>query len=83
MSRTIRELIAELSAIENLDQPILFEYLLAENFEYADGTPSPTAEQFGEVIDKELSRQDFIFANGYEVINDIVYEVMAREETNE
>lgn len=76
MAKTIRELIAELSTIENQEQPIIYEYLLAENFEYADGTPSPTPKQFGKVIDKELSSQDFIFANGYELLNDIVYDVM-------
>jgi hypothetical protein len=73
MSRTIRELIAELSANENLDQPIVAQWSLAEDFEYADGTPTPTPEQFGEII-AEIEYGDVT----YDELNDIVYEVMRK-----
>lgn len=75
MSRTIRELIAELSANENQDQPVMYEYYLAEQFEFADGTPSPTSEQFGEIIDSLVPT---MFSEVYSELNDIVYEVMRK-----
>jgi len=77
MSRTIRELIAELSAVENLDQPIVALWSLAEDFEFADGTPTPTPEQFGKII-AEITLDDVTYAE----LNDIVYYAMVREETN-
>lgn len=79
MSRTVRELVAELSAIENLDQPIMYEYYLAEQFEFADETPTPTPEQFGEIID---NLDPTMFSQVYSELNDIVYYAMVREETN-
>jgi hypothetical protein len=72
MSRTIRELIAELSAIENLDQPIVALWSLAEDFEFADGTLTPTPEQFGEII-AEITLDDVTL----DELNDLVYEFMS------
>jgi hypothetical protein len=71
MAQTVRELIAELSAIENQDQPIIFEGYLAEHFEFGDDKPTPTPEQFGEIIDSLVPN---LFSEVYSEINDVVYD---------
>lgn len=77
MSRTIRELIAELSANENLDQPIVAVLYIASDFEFADGeTATPTPEQFGKVLENFYIDYDSI----YNELNDSVYEFMVSEE---
>lgn len=78
MATTIKQLIAELSAIENQDQPVMYEYYLAEAFEFADGeTDTPTPEQFAKIIDEELSEAD-LFDEPYNIINDTVYDFMSK-----
>ena len=73
MAMTIKEFIAELSAIENQDQPIASNYWLAEDFEFADGeTATPTPEQFGVIISR-MSLDDI----SYEELNDSVYYFMS------
>jgi hypothetical protein len=82
MAQTIKELIAELSAIENQDQPIISAYWLADLFEFADGeTATPTPEQFGKIID-ELEGAD-LFSDPYDLINDSVYYFMSQLEEEE
>jgi hypothetical protein len=77
--KTIAEVVAELSAITDQNQPIAYAYWLAENFEYYDkGTP--TQEEFAKAItDLETTEWDL---EPTAIINDFVYdEVSAREET--
>jgi len=71
---TVKDMIAELSKIENQDQPIICSFWLAETIEFADGTPNPTIEVFSKVV-KELENYD-LFSEPSEVISDLVYEVM-------
>lgn len=76
--KTIAEVVAELSAITDQNQPIAYAYWLAENFEYYDkGTP--TQEEFAKAItDLETTEWDL---EPTAIINDFVYdEVSAREE---
>jgi hypothetical protein len=73
MTQTIRQFIAELSAIENQDQPIFAVHWLAEDFEFGDGTPSPTPEQFGQVV----GERNFEWQDLAEQINDRVYDLMS------
>jgi|688.fasta_scaffold707930_2 hypothetical protein len=74
--KTIRQAIEELSDIENQDQPVVIVWYLADDFEYADGTPSPSPEQFGEALkDAYLSSDELA-----EEINDILYDFMLNEE---
>jgi hypothetical protein len=80
MAQTVRELIAELSAIENQDQPIMFEGYLAEHFEFADGTPSPTPKQFGEIIDNLVPN---MFGGVYAELDEAVYDYMLDFTCNE
>lgn len=72
---TIKEIIAELSEIENQDQPIIVAYWLADLFEFGDGTPSPTTKEFGEIIETSIAGQD-LFSEAYDAINDSVYDFM-------
>lgn len=76
--KTIAEVVAELSAITDQNQPIAFAYFLAENFEYYDkGTP--TQEEFAKAI-TDLDSTDWQL-EPTAIINDFVYdEVSAREE---
>ncbi len=77
MATTIKEIIAELSAIEDQDQPVIFAYWTADLFEFADGeTETPTPEQFAEIIE-EISEED-LFSDPYNIINDIVYDFMSK-----
>jgi hypothetical protein len=71
---TVKDIVEQLSAIENQNQPIICAYWLAETFEFADGTPSPMPEVFGKVA-KVLENYD-LFSEVSEVINDEVYEHM-------
>lgn len=78
MATTIKDIIAELTAIENQDQPVIFAYWTADLFEFADGeTATPTPEQFGEIIDEGLRGAD-LFSDPYDIINDTVYDFMAK-----
>ena len=88
MAQTIKQLIAELSAIENQDQPVFALYWQAENFEFGDGKPTPTPEQFGEILDTnyfdwtELSEQinDSVYEYITKIICDACYEVKDKDE---
>jgi hypothetical protein len=73
MPQSVRELIAELSAIENQDQPIIYALWLAKDIEYGNGL-QPTPEQFSKAIE-ELVGYD-LFTEPTETIVDVVYEVM-------
>jgi hypothetical protein len=70
---TVKDMIAELSKIENQDQPIICPFWLAESIEYGNGL-APTPEQFSKAI-KELDTYD-LFSEVSEVISDVVYEIM-------
>lgn len=74
---TIRELVAELSAIPDQDQPVIFAYWLTENFEFAFGEVSPTKEQFAEAIE-DLETTE-IFAEPSAIINDFVFDVVSSQ----
>jgi len=70
---TVKDMIAELSKIENQDQPIICPFWLAETIEFGNGI-TPTPEQFGKAV-KELEGYD-LFSEPSEVISDVVYEVL-------
>jgi hypothetical protein len=48
---SVSDLIAQLNTIEDKEQPVIFQYWLAEDFEFYDGTGAPTQEQFDIVAD--------------------------------
>jgi hypothetical protein len=65
MAKTIKDLIAELSAIENQDQPVMYGYVLAEDMgamDYEGDDYELTAEQFGEAIDSLHYDEDYFKA---------------------
>jgi hypothetical protein len=61
MALTIKELIAELSAIENQDQYVMYGYVLAEDFTLdKEGEDYEiTSKQFGEAIDSLSYDEDY------------------------
>ncbi|NBW11603.1 MAG: hypothetical protein EBR82_26590 [Caulobacteraceae bacterium] len=74
MAQTVKQLIAELSKIENQDEPIFALYWQAWNFEFGDGKPTPTPEQFGEILDTS----SFDWTDLSDQINDSVYEYITK-----
>lgn len=77
--KTIAEVIAELSAITDQNQPIAFAYWLAENFEYAFEDVKPNQDDFAKAI-TDLDSTDWQL-EPHSIINDFVYtEAVAREE---
>jgi hypothetical protein len=83
MAQSVRELIAELSEIENQDQPIISKYFLAKNFEYADGTPNPSPKKFEDFIVMELTSYDDVWESSYDLLNDLIYDYMVDTEREE
>jgi hypothetical protein len=76
-SQTIRELVAELSAIPDQDQPVICAYWLTENFEFEFGDVKPTQEQFAEAI--EDLETTAIFDEPSQIINDFVFDVVSSQ----
>jgi hypothetical protein len=74
---TVKDLIEQLSEIENKDQSIIFQYFLAEHFEFSDGTPSPTAEQFDKVAE-DLDHES-LWDDAHETVNDYAYGICESE----
>lgn len=74
---TLRELVAELTAIPDQDQPVICAYWLTENFEYAFGDVRPTQEQFAEAI--EDLETTTIFDEPSEIINDFLFDVVSSQ----
>jgi hypothetical protein len=75
--QTIRELVAELSAIADQDQPVICAYWLTENFEFEFGDVRPTQEQFAEAI--EELETTAIFDEPSQIINDFVFDVVSSQ----
>lgn len=78
---TVKSLIEQLEKIEDKDQSIIFQYFLAEHFEFNDGTPSPTAEQFEEMIDN--LDDESLWEEAHETINDYLYGLASSEDDEE
>ena len=74
---TLRELVAELTAIPDQDQPVICAYWLTENFEYAFGEVRPTQEQFAEAI--EDLETTAIFDEPSAIINDFLFDVVSSQ----
>lgn len=75
---TVKDLISQLEQIEDKDQSIIFQYFLAEHFEFNDETPSPTAEQFDEAAD-ELDDES-LWEEAHETVNDYLYGLASSED---
>jgi hypothetical protein len=71
---TVANLIAQLSEIEDKEQPIAFQYYLAEHFEFED-LGSPTTEQFAKAVERAN------YGEGYneqaEALNDTLFDLMS------
>lgn len=74
---TVKSLIEQLEKIEDKEQSVIFQYYLAEHFEFEDkGTP--TAEQFDEVAD-ELDDES-LWEESAETVNDYLFGIMDKDE---
>lgn len=78
---TVKDLIEQLSKIEDQDQPIIFQYWVAEDFEFNDGSGTPTQEQFAEVADDLYP--DTLWEDAREIVNDALYDVVIRDSEEE
>jgi hypothetical protein len=78
---TVQNLIDQLNKIENKEQSVIFQYFLAEHFEFADGTPSPTAEQFDKVA--EDLDDESLWEDAHETVNDYAYGICESENEEE
>jgi hypothetical protein len=76
---TVKDLISQLEQIEDKDQSIIFQYFLAEHFEFSDlgEVRQPTAEQFDQVAD-DLDDSS-LWDDPAETINDYVFELINRD----
>ena len=74
---TVRQLIEQLNLIEDKEQVVIFQYYLAELFEYHDEeTASPNKEQFAEIAE---TIGDYVFDDSYTFLNDYVYNFMRKQ----
>ena len=78
---TVKNLIDQLNQIEDKEQSVIFQYFLAEHFEFSDGTPSPTAEQF-ERVAEDLDDES-LWEDAHETVNDYAYGVVSSEQEEE
>jgi hypothetical protein len=75
---TVKDLISQLEQIEDKEQSVIFQYFLAEHFEYADldVVRQPTAEEFDQAVD-DLDDSS-LWDDPAETINDYVFGLMSR-----
>ena len=80
---TVQNLIDQLNKIENKEQSVIFQYFLAEHFEFSDlgGVRQPTAEQFDEAT--ENLDDGSLWDESAETINDYLFGIMNRDEDEE
>jgi hypothetical protein len=76
---TVQELIDNLNKIDKKDQPVVAWVKIASDFEFGDGTPAPTEQQFQQVITRDVALHT-LFDEPHEVLNDVLYEACHGEE---
>jgi hypothetical protein len=80
---TVKDLISQLEHIEDKDQSIIFQYFLAEHFEFSDlgEVRQPTAEQFDQVAE-DLDHES-LWDDARETVNDYAYGIVSSEDEDE
>jgi hypothetical protein len=75
---TIKELIKQLEEIEDKDQAVIWQYYIAEHFEYNldTGNVSPTLKEFESVAEKTESWT--LWEDTAQEINDLLYDEIAK-----
>jgi hypothetical protein len=76
MATTVRDLIDQLKEIKDKDQPVIFQYFLAEHFEFDQVVA--TTEQFEQVA--EDLEDNALWDEPAQTINDYLYGVVEKEE---
>ena len=75
MATTVQQLITQLESIENKEQPVIFQYYLAEHF------PDATEEQFERVVDEIPESGDYhLWSSAYEVLEEEVSSLVSADE---
>jgi hypothetical protein len=77
---TVKDLIEQLNKIEDKEQSIIFQYYLAEHFEF-ETLGTPTAEQFDEVAD-DLDDES-LWQDSADTINEYLFGLMDNDEDDE
>jgi hypothetical protein len=80
---TVQNLIDQLNQIENKEQSVIFQYFLAEHFEYADldVVRQPTAEEFDQAV--EDLDDSSLWDDPADTINDYVFGLMSKNNEEE
>jgi hypothetical protein len=80
---TVQNLIDQLIQIEDKEQSVIFQYFLAEHFEYADldVVRQPTAEEFDQAVD-DLDDSS-LWDDPADTINDYVFGLMSKNNEEE
>jgi hypothetical protein len=80
---TVKDLIQQLNEIEDKEQSIIFQYFLAEHFEFSDlgEVRQPTAEQFDQVAE-DLDHES-LWDDARETVNDYAYGIVSSEDEDE
>ena len=80
---TVQGLIDQLNQIEDKEQSVIFQYFLAEHFEFSDlgEVRQPTAEQFDQAVD-DLDDES-LWDDARETVNDYVYGIVSAEDDEE
>jgi hypothetical protein len=80
---TVKDLIQQLNEIEDKEQSVIFQYFLAEHFEYADlgEVRQPTAEEFDQAV--EDLDDSSLWDDPADTINDYVFGLMSKNNEEE
>lgn len=81
MATTVQELINYLNDIEDKDQAVIYQYYLAEHFDFYDGTPTPTAEQFNKAVE-DLDCET-LWDEAHDTLSDYLHDLCEIEEEEE
>jgi hypothetical protein len=71
MARTVQELINDLQEIEDKNQPIIFQYYIAEHFIDPETNDNLEPERFEKVAD-EMNEKDYLWDDIFEEIAEAV-----------
>ena len=78
---TVKSLIAQLQEIENKEQPIIFQYYIAEHFIDPNTDDNLEPERFEKIADEvEDNRSQYIWDDVFQEIAELVSELEEDEE---
>jgi predicted RNA-binding protein with EMAP domain len=78
MAKTVKQLIQELQEVEDQDQAVIYQYFLAEHFEFDQVEATP--EQFEQVADD--LEHSALWDDPAQTINDYLFWIVVKDEDN-